>query len=112
MKKPLPYHLRPGAPQRRVVCSANRHRISGVIVCGARHYDDLIMRKVMRALGGFPYWNNCDQGFIDQWGTYMDRTEAMQVALAAGQVHRRSRDTVTDVGPDANDPELYSEDLY
>jgi hypothetical protein len=88
--------------QRRVVCAANRHRETGLIICGARHYDP-IMRAVMKQLGGWPYWNNVDQGFIDQRGVFMEREEALRVALAAGQrAYRCGGDEQT----------LYSENLY
>lgn len=85
-----------------IVCAANRHCETGLIVCGARHFDSL-MRAVMNATGGFPHWNNCDQGFIDQRGVFYTREEALVIALANGQ--RRFR-----CGGD--ETRLYSENLY
>lgn len=85
-----------------IVCAANRHRDTGLIVAGARHYD-AVMREQMYANGGFPFWNNCDQGFIDQRGEFLTREEALVIALANGQ--RRFR-----CGGD--ETELYSENLW
>lgn len=46
------------------------------------------------------------QGFIDQWGVFMDRQEVWKVAEAAGQIlHRCGGDT-------SNGGTLYSENLY
>lgn len=84
-----------------IVCAANRHE-SGLIICGARHFDP-IMRAVLThlALG-----KGCDQGFIDQHGKWYTRTEAWVVAMANGQVKRR-------VGGDTKDGgTLFSESLY
>ena len=88
--------------QRRVVCAADR-RPDGTIVCAARHSDPRMhLQKAL--IGG--NWDGCEQGFIDQWSVFMDRLEAWQVALAAGQSIRR-------VGnDDMNGGTLYSENLY
>jgi len=102
-------------PQRRVVCAAIRN-CKGDIICGARHYDD-IMRAQVRASKNKRYWKGylkvfgkyiyrykrVEQGFIDQWGVYMSREEALEVAKAAGQMLRRC-------GGDRR--ELFSENLY
>lgn len=90
---------RPGAKQRRVVCAACRHRSTQRIVCGPRHFD-----PIMRTSMGPERWGGlADQGFIDQWGTFMDRAEAFQVAKAAGQIL---------YGPHLLGDELDSSDLY
>lgn len=83
--------------QRVVVCAANR--IGDIILCGARHWDS-VMQKQAEAMNleGF----NAEQGFIDQYGQFMDRKEAKTVALASGQ---KLRD------PNIRD-ECYSENLY
>lgn len=47
-----------------------------------------------------------DQGFIDQFGAFMSRTEAWKVAEAAGQIIRRVDGDAVDGGT------LYSENLY
>lgn len=105
-------------PKRRVVCAAIRN-CKGQIVCGARHFDG-VMRAQLDTSKRRRYWKTyvkvfgriiwrCPpvaQGFIDQWGVFMDRTEAWKVAMAAGQVMRRCGGDTTDGGT------LFSENLY
>jgi hypothetical protein len=69
-----------------IVCAAVRHKKTGQIICGARHYDP-IMRGCMNA-EGFPFWANTDQGFIDQRGQFLSREEAWVVADKMGQIRR------------------------
>lgn len=89
----------PKIPTRVVVCAANRY--GDLIVCGARHFD-MVMRAQIKAANierSVP-----EQGFIDQWGVFMDREEALLVATAAGQINVRR--------PKSPGNELFSEDLY
>lgn len=91
-------YVHPGlSVQRVVVCAANK--VGDVILCGARHWD-AIMHKQAEAMGFEGH--KADQGFIDQYGQFMDRKEARVVALASGQ---KLRD------PDIGDS-LFSENLY
>jgi len=85
--------------QRTVVCAACI--VDGVILCGARHWDN-IMRGQAKAMGLKPGSSDKGQGFIDQYGQFMDREEGKVVALASGQKLRNPN-----VGK-----KLYSEDLY
>lgn len=64
------------------------------------------MRQVMNHMGGFPYWNDCEMGFIDQFGAFIDREKAKVIALAAGQVFRELPSF------DSHQTKLYSENLY
>ena len=87
---------------RRVVCAAllvNEH-----LVCGPRHFD-AVMRGHLELISE-PYSSaNVVQGFIDQFGVFMDRYEAMRVAKDSGQsidFERNGGDRTT----------LYSEGLY
>lgn len=87
--------------QRRVVCAANKHRTFGVLILGARHFDQLMHSQIeMLGYRRHPF----DQGFIDQWGVFMDRKEAYQVAKNANQILQKTGNL--------NDETLYSEDLY
>ncbi len=96
-----------------IVCAANRHHDTGLIICGARHWDD-VMRAVAKAVYPTPDhlihvkppYGSFDQGFIDQRGKWYTRTEAWTVAMANGQVKRRVGGDETDGGT------LYSEGLY
>jgi hypothetical protein len=88
-----------------VVCAAIKY--GDVIVCGARHYDS-IMREQIKFMNIANYRITPSfivQGFIDQYGVFMDRKEALCVAHEAGQINTRRPKT---------DPfdELFSEDLY
>lgn len=83
---------------RRIVCAANRNRASGRIICGARHWD-AIMRSQVKPDEGFTGW---DQGFIDQFGDWLDRKAAWTIAAEQDQIRKLVSTTGT----------LYSENLY
>ena len=83
-------------PQQVVVCAACKWE--DIIICGARHWD-----KVMRAQFQYismiedtkpPRW---EQGFIDQFGDFLSREVAAEIAFISKQ---------------ANTSVLFSEDLY
>lgn len=84
----------------RIVCAANK--VNNHIVCGARHYDE-IMCKQMELINESFSSANVEQGFINQYGEFLSRQEAYIIATIAGQIIRR-------VGGDDNC--LYSENLY
>jgi hypothetical protein len=87
-----------------IVCAANRY--GDTIITGARHHDN-IMRAAVAAIGGsfdaqdhdawkrghsvlmsrVPEGGREEQGFIDQFGRFYDREEAMQLALQNDQVN-------------------------
>lgn len=103
----IPYHRRSGAKQRRVVCAAHRHPFNGTVAVGPRHFHPLIRSQIAAFAGTdeseHQAWRISDQGFIDQWGTFMGRREAFIVAQAAGQIL---------YGPHLSGGELDSSDLY
>ena len=74
------------------------------MVVGPRHYDQ-VMHEQLKLIDRDSSWKNGNtiQGFIDQYGVFMDRKEAWIVATNAGQIIKR-------VGGDGE--ELYSENLY
>lgn len=90
--------------EQRIVCAANRLKFTNAVVVGVRHYDAFMRRQIAQS-----EYNWCDpveQGFIDQFGVFLTRTEAWVIAEKNGQILRR-------VGGDtANDGTLYSENLY
>ena len=90
---------------RMVVCAANRHSDTGLIVIGARHYDDRMTDQYITlcVANQNPPLATSEQGFIDQHGVFMTREEAWGVALAAGQIRYRC-------GGDGD--KLFSENLY
>ena len=92
---------------RRVVCAANKYELndgSTKIFTGIRHYCP-VMRQNME------FWklsikrSTEIQGFVDQYGVFMDRSEALQVAKDAGQLNIARPKT-------SPEDRLFSEDLY
>lgn len=71
---------------RRVVCAAIR-AADGSVLVGIRHYDRGMHAQIALRVDGykFQHRHDEDQGFVDQHYVFMDRKEAFQVALAAGQ---------------------------
>lgn len=94
--------------QRRVVCAAIR-AADGEILVGIRHYSPDMVRNIEARHDGdkFRYRLDRDQGFVDQWGNWMSRTEAYQIAAANGQIIRPDQ-----CPPALDEPRLYSEGLY
>lgn len=87
---------------RLIVCAAIKSKISGRVICGARHLDE-IMRDGITHGGGREEWRGAEQGFIDQFCVFVSRQEAWKIADAAGQIRRRCG---------GDDGFLYSENLY
>lgn len=96
--------------QRVIVCAANRFELKTggtIVIPGTRHYSkdmaavlDLLEDKVVTR-----YVHGDNQGFVDQWGTYFTRKEALIIATHAGQINtRREKGGPLDT--------LFSEDLY
>ena len=94
-----------GKPKSIVVCAACRSP-KGVIICSARHWDLLMLTQFDRLLliGEKKSTAGWTQGFINQFGEFMDRTEAMIVAKESGQK--------IDFERNGDDDVLYSEGLY
>lgn len=101
--------------ENRVVCAAIRHKETGTIICGARHYDETMRRTIYAIHGHFnlpeekrdptlvpPEWWCCENGFVDSFGNWLTRAEAMKLAKERGQI----------LFPDHNKKELFSEHLH
>ena len=88
-------------PQQVVVCAANKMP-NGVILCGARHWD-----KVMRAQADAMGFKGGDeeQGFIDQFGDFITREEALKIVKKNGQPFNPERNG-------GGNGLLFSEGLY
>jgi hypothetical protein len=94
---------------RRVVCAAVR-AADGALVLGIRHYSPDMTKQILQRMDGAKFRNRLDedQGFVDQYGVFMGRTEAYIVAKDAGQIVRPEA-----CGRDLDGlPKLYSEGLY
>lgn len=96
------------APARRVVCAAIR-AADGEVLLGIRHYDRGMHRQIHCRMDGlkFIHRHDEDQGFVDQYGVFMIREEAFEVALKAGQLLYPDR-----CGQGLDGMKLYSEGLY
>ena len=86
-------------PVSRVVCAANRNRESGRIICGARHWDNIMRSQKLESEN----WGGWDQGFINQFGEFLTRQEAWVVAKEQEQIRY-----ICHEGQEI----LYSENLY
>lgn len=84
-----------------MVCAAVRY--GGVTVAGPRHFDEF-MHGTILAIDIFEC-HEADQGFIDQWGRFYTREEAMEAVKASGQPFNLERNG-------GQDKELFSEGLY
>lgn len=96
-------------PQRKIVCAACLLKFGDerIILAGARHFDSVMMSQLNMFDEGFLNHirvSDWEQGFIDQYGVFMDRKEAMKVAMASGQP--------LDLERNGDDEELYSEGLH
>lgn len=91
-----------GAADARIVCAAIQHKETKEIIVGPRHYDST-MRNQIEKFGGVQKWRaNADQGFIDQFGRFIDRKVSWLIAESQGQIIQECSVPGT----------LYSENLY
>ena len=88
-------------PQQVVVCPACK--LDSVMVCGARHFDH-VMRNQMNHMDQDLDWKKAEQGFIDQFGYFLTRKEAMQIVKGTNQPFNAGRNGGTAY--------LFSEGLY
>ena len=90
--------------QRKIVCSAIIHN-DGFIVAGVRHYD-MVMNNMIRQLPE-QYRKPVrmdQQGFLDQYGDFLTREDALKIAVKNGQIEPKTGNQ--------DCTRLYSEDLY
>lgn len=102
-----------------IICAANHYDdgieqtfnpnniTTGYVVCGHRHHNCI---SIFAQIVGFPYsdesqklHNTETQGFLTNTNMFVNRKEAMKIAILAGQVEE---------GKTHKEFELYSEDLY
>lgn len=92
-------------PDNIIVCAANRHRETGQVLLGIRHWD-IPMQEHRRLLSDRGRNDAWEQGFIDKFNRWHSREEAWHIAVAANQIRRRCG------GDDKNGGTLYSDNLY
>lgn len=93
----------------RIVAAACQDSSGKHVVVSARHWDSLMVSitdTMKQKYGTGVDWSMAIEGFIDDQGTFLTRTEAWKVAEAAGQIIRRCG------GDDVDGGTLYSENLY
>ncbi len=91
-----------------IVCAAIKYLMTDpkddIVVTGVRHYDAL-MHPVVKSLNLRQRAVREIQGFVDQYGNFYDRREALVIATEASQINiRRPKTQPLD--------RLFSEDLY
>ena len=84
-----------------IVAAANRSNVDGLLVVGARHFDQC-MREQIKATGR-KHTEFTEQGFIDQHCKFYTREEAHLIANANDQIIRRCG---------GDEKRLFSENLY
>lgn len=74
---------------RRVVCAAVRAE-NGDVIVGIRHYSTDMRNQIRNRPDGHRFENRFgdDQGFVNTWGEYLTREEALVVAIHNGQIFR------------------------
>jgi len=87
----------------RIVCAAVMNK-DGIIIPSPRHFDETFWKLFERM--GLKEEDNHEwiQGFIDQFGKFFDREEALIIAKRENQIYRES--------PNVDTTELFSENLY
>lgn len=91
-----------------IVSAANRY--GDIVFCAPRHSGPAMFQNIM-AFGGMlalHKWageGNCEQGFVDQYGTFYTREEAYVLA-------KRNNQIISNNGLGTTPGLLFSEDLY
>jgi hypothetical protein len=93
-----------------IVCAANRAFLEDgteVLLIGARHWDKHMHRQANVYGDLMCDKHNPDyQGFVDQYGQWFSRVDAMAIAKENGQIRN------PEVGGGEHEKELFSEHLY
>ena len=93
---------------RKIVAAAQRFH--GYILVGVRHFDPLmnatldLSTEINELYHKSLRDSSLEAGFVDQWGVFVDRKEALAIVLASGQPFYPNRNGCTD--------ELYSEGVW
>ena len=88
-------------PNNWIVCAALKHE-NGDLILGPRHFDQTMHKQIAQYKLIHCDWKTAEQGFIDKFGNFLTRKEALGIAIDNEQVDNRYQ----------NLPRLYSEDLY
>jgi len=90
--------------ERRIVCAAIAYPRIGIMLVGPRHFDKIMQDQYDRFFSVTPPDGEENvQGFLDQYGEFLTRKEAHEVAKNANQIIRRCG---------GDEGKLFSENLY
>lgn len=92
---------RPLPPPSFIVCAAMRNA-QGSILCSPRHFDPIARAQIARD-SEQSSWKTAQQGFVDQFGSFLTREQALTIARTQDQIRRRCG---------GDEERLYSENLY
>jgi hypothetical protein len=92
---------------RRVVCAAIRKQ--GMLVLGPRHFDETMHRCIRQMKLAEDFFIDAEQGFVDQFGAWLSRMAAWDVAVREGQILNL---VDGQKGRSGGPYQLYSENLY
>lgn len=98
-------------PQR-IVCAACKHK-NGAVIVSVRHFDGITHEGIAlrKQIDPDENWQDSEQGFVDQFGQFLSRTDSWVIACAANQIFRLVGGQVEeDIGKTGT--KLYSENLY
>lgn len=110
----------PGSSDERILCAAIWYKdlpdanyrpiniCNGIVVCGHRHSNCIDIVRVLSGLRTVQISpdgvGETIQGFLTNYNRFVDRLEAVEIAVKSGQVYRNFLDN-PQIG-------LFSEDLY
>ncbi len=106
MTKPTEEWQPPADVKPWIVCAACRY--GDELFLGPRHWDQTMLAQKKQARNGDNYrstQHDFTQGFIDQWGRFYTREQAMEAVKESSQPFNAERNS-------GNGKELYSEGLY
>lgn len=89
-----------------VILSANKHKTTGVLLVGIRHWDVSMHTQFEALEQHMVLGNDFEQGFLTNIGRFVDRQEGWIIARDCGQIIKR-------VGGDTcKGGTLFSENLW
>lgn len=93
-------------PVTRIICAANIIEYEGkeILLIGARHFDAQMRLQLLNMGLKSPEYKRGESGFIDQFGYFHNRKEALKIVLENGQPFNPKRN--------GSEEELFSEGLY
>lgn len=85
-----------------IICAAVRDPSTGTVITGFRHFDHHIRYKI--EYNGLKFKDFTEEGFVDMYGEYHNREDALKIVLDNGQHFLKERNGCSS--------RLYSEGIY